>query len=102
MKTGNQLRMLAGSGPGAVTISCFALILVQLVPPMFMMGIGTRYYAGAGGAGVGLLSGVISAWAFTASPKRAFPKTVTFLLLLPTLYFAFQYTSAFLVFGPRG
>jgi hypothetical protein len=101
MKASGELNMLRVSGAGGVVVSLLALVLILLVPPMFMMPIGTRYYAGAGGAVFGFLAGAMSAWAFVACPRRIIPKTLTFVLLLPTLYLAFRYVSAFLAYGPR-
>ena len=101
MKASDGLKVLSRPGAGGVVVSLLALVLILLIPPMFMIPIGTRYYAGAVGAVIGILSGAISAWAFIACPRRIVPKTLTFVLLLPTLYLGFRYASAFLAYGPR-
>jgi hypothetical protein len=101
MKALRQNRTFKGSGPGAVMVSFFALLLILMIPPLFMMPIGTVYYAGRPGSLFAVLAAVISTWAFMECPRRLIPKLMTFVLLVPTLYYAVNYVCTYLAYGPR-
>jgi hypothetical protein len=99
MNTRDPVSIFKGSAAGTVAVGFFALLLVLMIPPMFMIPIGTRYYAGPVGALVGFLAGGISTWAFVICPRRLVPKALTLALLLPTLYLGFRYVSTFFAHG---
>ena len=69
MNTRDQLSIFKGSATRTVAVGFFALLLVLMIPPMFMIPIGARYYAGPVGALVGFLAGGISTWAFVICPR---------------------------------
>ena len=101
MKYSDQRNALKCSSAGGVIVGIFALLLVLIIPPVFMIPVGSRYYAGPSGALIGFLAAAISGWAFVTCPRRVFPKLLNFALLLPTLYLGFRYVSTFFAYGSR-
>jgi hypothetical protein len=101
MKSSHQLGLFKGSDTGTVAVAFAALLLVLGIPPMFMIPIGSEYYAGRVGAVVGFVAVTIATWAFLICPRRPVPKALTFAFLVPTLYFGFRYVSTYFAYRPH-